>query len=226
MFLITEKETNGYIIEIALLRDALRITGDDDGYFGFDFQINDADGVSRETMLRWHRNDNHSWHWANVFGNATFSNFPSLEISETDNVIIYPLSDLIIRPKNIFLSISRTDQFRNSEINVMNWLLERNLLVYVYLKKPVNNLEIGYIHKIDIKIQNSKIDLPKDKNNRNVILLKNIFGKETLIPYKEIEIIIFDFSSAVFQLKSETSLTSRLGFKILKKFKPERIIIP
>ncbi len=32
--------------------------------------------------------------------------------------------------------------------------------------------------------------------------------------------------SAVIQLKSETSVTSRLGFKILKKFKPERIIMP
>ncbi len=143
-----------------------------------------------------------------------------------ENIITYPLSELIIRPKNIFLSISRTDQFRNSEITIMNWLLERSLLVYVYLKKPVNNLEIGYIQKIDVKTQKSKKDLSEENNNRNVILLKNIFGKDILIPYKEIEIILFDFSSAIFQLKSETSLTSRLGFKILKKFKPERIIIP
>ncbi len=148
------------------------------------------------------------------------------DIQTPENNIKYPLSELIIRPKNIFLSISRSDQFRNSEINIMNWLLERSLLVYVYLKKPVNNLEIGYIQKIDVQIQDSKIDLSKENNNKNIILLNNIFGKDILIPYKDIEVIIFDFSSAIIQLKSETSLASRLGFKILKKFKPERIIIP
>ena len=142
------------------------------------------------------------------------------------NVITFQLSELIIRPKNIYLSISRTEQFRKSEINIMNWLLKEKILVYVYLKKPVNNLEIGHIQKIDVNTSNSNVDLPKVNKNRRIILFKNIFGKDILIPYKEIEIIIFEYSSAIIQLKSETSLTSRWGFKILKKFKPERIIVP
>ena len=149
-----------------------------------------------------------------------------LDPKNPGNIITLPLSELIIRPKNIFLSISKTEQFRKSEINIMNWLLEEKVIVYVYLKKPVNNLEIGYIRQIDVNTRNSKIDSPKIKNNSNTILCKNIFGKDILIPYKEIEIVIFDFSSALIQFKSETSLTSRLGFKILKRFKPEKIIIP
>ncbi|MFX1570298.1 MAG: M48 family metalloprotease [Promethearchaeota archaeon] len=143
-----------------------------------------------------------------------------------ENNITFQLGELIIRPQNIFLSISRTEQFRKSEINIMNWLLKEKVLVYVYLKKPVNNLEIGYIQKIDVNTNNYKIDSPKDKKNHKVILFKNIFSKDIQIPYKEIEIVIFDFSSALIQIKSETSLTSRLGLKILKKIKPERIIIP
>ena len=153
-----------------------------------------------------------------------------IEISDIQNQetnIRYPLSELIIRPKNVFLSISRSYSFRESEVNLMKWLKKRHLQVFIYLKKPVNNLEIGYIQIIDVNIQKSKKDSHKGKNNdRNVILFNNIFGKEIEIPYKELDIITFEYNSAVIQLKSETSVTSKLGFKILKKFKPERIIMP
>ncbi|MCK4779731.1 MAG: hypothetical protein KAT57_06070, partial [Candidatus Lokiarchaeota archaeon] len=153
-----------------------------------------------------------------------------IEISDIQNQetnIRYPLSELIIRPKNVFLSISRSYSFRESEVNLMKWLKKRHLQVFLYLKKPVNNLEIGYIQIIDVNIQKSKKDSSKGKNaDRNVIFFNNIFGKEIKIPYKELDIINFEYNSAVIQLKSETSVTSRLGFKILKKFKPERIIMP
>ena len=153
-----------------------------------------------------------------------------IEISDIQNQetnIRYPLRELIIRPKNVFLSISRSFSFRESEVNLMKWLKKRHLQVFLYLKKPVNNLEIGYIQIIDVNIQKSKKDSPKGrKDDRNVIFLNNIFGKEVKIPYKELDIINFEYNSAVIQLKSETSVTSRLGFKILKKFKPERIIMP
>jgi Zn-dependent protease with chaperone function len=144
-----------------------------------------------------------------------------------ENFITFSLKQLIIRPKNIFLSISRTQQFRKSEIDIINWLIERKVLVHAYLKKPVNNLEIGYIQKIEDNNGNSKkVSANKKNDNGNVILFKNIFEKTILIPYKELEIITFDFNSSLIQIKSETSVTSRLGFKLLKKFKPERIIIP
>ncbi len=162
----------------------------------------------------------------NVIPTTELSNY-QLEISDIENhesKLILNLDDLIIRPKEIYLSISKSLSFRESEINLMKWLSKNNLQIYLYLKKPVNNLEIGYIQKVDF--QNNMKDLSKDGHSSKIsILFNNVFGNEIEIPYKEIEIINFKYSTALIQLKSETSLASRLGFRILKKFKPERIII-
>ncbi len=164
----------------------------------------------------------------NVITKTKLPNF-QLEISDVQNQeknIIYSLSELIIRPKHIYLSISKSYNFRESEINLMKWLSKQHLQIYVYLKKPVNNLELGYIQKIDVHINDIKNGLSKDKKNDKIIIsFNNIFGKELEIPYKEIEMISFEYNTALIQLKSETSLTSRLGFRILKKVKPERIIM-
>jgi Zn-dependent protease with chaperone function len=164
----------------------------------------------------------------NVIPKDKLPNF-ELEISDAQNPEKsdkYLLNELIMRPKNMFLSISKSDNFRESEINLMKWLLKRQLQVYLYLKKPVNNLEIGYIQKIDKDSQNTQINISKDRNDKKIdILFKNIFGTELKIPYKGIEMIHFKFNSVLIQLKSETSLSSRLGFRILKKYKPERIIL-
>ena len=153
-----------------------------------------------------------------------------IELSDIQNQeanITYPLSALIIRPKNVFLSFSKGYSFRESEVNILKWLKKNHLQVFLYLKKPVNNLEIGYIQIIDVNMQNSKKDPSKDKkDDKNVIFFNNVFGKEIKIPYKELDVLNFEYNSAVLQLRSETSVTSRIGFKIFKKFKPERIIMP
>jgi hypothetical protein len=124
------------------------------------------------------------------------------------------------------MSISKSNNFRESELNLINWLSKIPLQVYVYLKKPVNNLEIGCIKKIDFNSQNNNTDLSNIKSvDKITILFNNIFGKEIKIPYKEIETISFEFNTGLIQLKSETSISSLLGFRILKKIKPERIIM-
>ena len=139
----------------------------------------------------------------------------------------YIFNDLIIRPKKIYLNLSRSSSFREAEIKVIKWLSERNLLTYIFLKKPVNNLEIGYIQEITMNTQNFKKNALKSKNHnsKEIIKIINIFGKDIEIPYKEIETLSFEYNSALIQVKSATSFTSRIGYKILKKFKPERIIM-
>jgi hypothetical protein len=153
-----------------------------------------------------------------------------IKISDTlnqEDTVKYPLSDLIIRPRRIYFSISRSSIFRESEINLLQWLSERHLQTFIYLKKPVNNLEIGYIQKIDINVQELKENSINGKKSlRNSLIIKNIFGKQVQIPYKELDVITFEYNSALVQLKSETSLVSRLVFKVLKKLKPKRIIMP
>ncbi|UCC20218.1 MAG: M48 family metalloprotease [Promethearchaeota archaeon] len=133
----------------------------------------------------------------------------------------YFLNNLIIRPKKIYLNLSRSSIFRKSEIDVITWIIKKKLLTYIFLKKPVNNIEIGYIKEI-IQEKNKTNISQNDNMTVNVV---NIFDKEKSIPFKEIETISFEYDSAIVQIKSETSLTSRLGYKILRKIKPERIII-
>ncbi|MFX1327738.1 MAG: M48 family metalloprotease [Promethearchaeota archaeon] len=153
-----------------------------------------------------------------------------LEFADIENqdekVLNYSLSELIIQPKKIYMSISKSSIFRESEINVINWLSKRNLKSFIYLKKPVNNLEIGYIRSIDPFSQNFKKDFINQMNkNEYLISLHNIFGRKIKIPYNKLELISFEYNSAMIQVKSATSLSSRLGYKILKKFKPDRIIM-
>ena len=87
-------------------------------------------------------------------------------------------------------------------------------------------MEIGYIQNLTMDLSDLKKKSKTDeKKNENSMLLKNIFGEEVEIPYNKIESIGFEYSSALIQIRSATSITSRLGYKILKKFKPEKIII-
>ena len=134
----------------------------------------------------------------------------------------YKIDKLIIRPKTINLIIHKDKRFRKSEYQIIEWLINKDLLTYLYLKKPVNNVEIGFIQEIKRNSKNSEKD---GDSNKETLILKNIFDKTIEIPYDIIELIMFDFNSAMIQIKSETSFTSRLGYKILKKFKPKRIIM-
>ncbi|MFX0080238.1 MAG: M48 family metalloprotease [Candidatus Hodarchaeota archaeon] len=150
------------------------------------------------------------------------SNFESTK-NEGKKHLKYNINELIIKPKRITLIIHRDKKFRESEVQVIKWLINKDILSYIYLKKPVNNVEIGFIKKINLNTQNFVNHT--ENIDKDTLLVKNIFGKEIKIPYNKIELIIFDYTSAMIQIKSETSFSSRLGYKILKKFKPERIII-
>jgi Zn-dependent protease with chaperone function len=149
----------------------------------------------------------------------TLTNFEVTENPE-QNHLKYAIRELIIKPKRISLTIHRDRKFRESELQILRWLRNKDILSYIYLKKPVNNAEIGFIKKINLN--NEKKAKNTEDINEETLVLQNIFGKNIIIPYKIIEVIMFEFESAMIQIKSETSFSSRLGYKILKKFKPER----
>jgi Zn-dependent protease with chaperone function len=162
----------------------------------------------------------------NISDNFKESELSFSEIHQHDGnkTIQYKLKDLIVKPKNIYIQIRRNEMFRKSELNVINWLIEKQLRTFVYLKKPVNNLEIGYIQDIKISIKDSKKKSNKEKSeNSNNISMKNIFGEDIKIPYNSLEVLLFQFNTAIIQKKSETSLFSKLGYLIVRKFKPEKI---
>lgn len=137
----------------------------------------------------------------------------------------HSLKELIIKPRRIHLSISKSHHFRKSEVKVLNWLKTNHILVSIYLKNPVNNAEYGYIQNLEVKIEDPKKSKKEDPYHLNTLSVKNIFGKNIAIPYNKIELISFEYNSALIQIKSATSLSSRLGYKILKKIKPEKIIL-
>ncbi|MHA2009431.1 MAG: hypothetical protein ACW980_19110, partial [Promethearchaeota archaeon] len=138
----------------------------------------------------------------------------------------YSLKELIIKPKKIYLPISKDLRIRKSEVDMLNWLKKNRVLIYIYLKKPVNNFEMGYLLNLEVNVENVKNKLKKqEKEDLDFLTIQNIFGKEVLIPFKTLESVSFDFNSAMIQTKSATSLFSRLGYRILKKFKPDKIII-
>jgi hypothetical protein len=135
----------------------------------------------------------------------------------------YKLKDLIIKPRNTYISINRKETGRKTESKIFEWLIEKQLRTYIYLKKPVNNIEIGYIQ--DIKLDNQKLK-KKDQGKNEVstnITIKNIFGKYQEIPYKSLEALSFEYITGTVQKKSETSIFSKIGYILLKKFKPEKI---
>jgi Zn-dependent protease with chaperone function len=129
------------------------------------------------------------------------------------------LKNLIIKPQNISIIIGKNKNFRDSEVNIINWLIEKESRVYLFLKKPVNNIEIGYITSIET------IATDKPENNEvNTIQIRNIFSQIMSIPYKSIEVISFQYETALIQKKHNTSLFSKLGYKIQKRIKPQQII--
>ncbi|MFX0048324.1 MAG: hypothetical protein ACFE8G_09170, partial [Candidatus Hermodarchaeota archaeon] len=111
-----------------------------------------------------------------------------------------------------------------TESKIFEWLIKKQLRTYIYLKKPVNNLEIGYIQNIQLNVENLKRKLNEGESElNNYISIKNIFGEAQNIPYKSLEAISFEHITGKIQKKSETSIFSKLGYIILKKFKPEKI---
>ena len=136
----------------------------------------------------------------------------------------YALKDLIIKPKAIYINIKKSDISRESEQRVLNWLLENHIRTYFYLKKPVNNLEIGYLKDFKFYPQGAKNSQDEQKTNQvSYVKVKNIFDKDVKIPYKSLEGLSFETDTAYIQRKAETSLISKVGYIFLKKFKPDKI---
>ena len=151
--------------------------------------------------------------------------FKFSEILKTEE-LEFKLKDIIVRPKDIYLSISRNLIYRKVEVELIKWLIENKLRTFVHLKKPVNNLEIGYIKNVSVDLKKEKKHLNSvDADENNLITIDNIFQKEKIIPYKLLELVNFEYNSVMIQKKSETSIFSRFGYRLLKKFRPKKVLM-
>jgi hypothetical protein len=136
----------------------------------------------------------------------------------------FKLKELIIRPKDIYINIDRNEKGLKTESKIFEWLIGKQLRTYIYLKKPVNNIEIGYIQEIRLAAESfKKKQKGEEYKGGSYITIKNIFGEIQKIPYKSLETISFEFYTGKIQKKSETSIFSKFGYFLLKKFKPDKI---
>ncbi len=150
--------------------------------------------------------------------------FETIPLRDGGTKLQFRLKDLIIRPKDTYIAINRNEKGLQTESKIFEWLIKKQLRTYFYLKKPVNNLEIGYIQEIQLNVENVKKKRIEGKNKlTNYIKINNIFGENQEIQYKSLEAISFEYFTGKIQKKSETSIFSKLGYKLLKKFKPEKI---
>ncbi|MHA2186506.1 MAG: M48 family metalloprotease, partial [Promethearchaeota archaeon] len=149
-----------------------------------------------------------------------------LTLSDENGTLNYTVNELIIRPRNVYLTTSKDLSHKDSEEEILFWLERQKVLVHISLKKPVNNFETGFLQNIEMGINKNNMKTKKQGIKEIISLeVKNIFGKEIHIPYKTVESISFEYNSAMIYIKAATSFSSRLGYKILKKFKPQKIII-
>ena len=151
----------------------------------------------------------------------TFKNFKEADKLDEKR---FKIRELIISPRNLNLTISRNSNRRKSEIEIVNWLLNNQVLSTIYLKKPVNNIEFGYIQALNVEVQNSeKGTIFNELNNKESIRMKNIFGQEKILSFDSLEHISFEFNTVTILKKTDTSFFSKLGYQILKKFDPKKI---
>jgi hypothetical protein len=149
-----------------------------------------------------------------------------LSYDESKKKMDLKIDDLLIRPRYINLSISKKPEYRKSELKVLNWLLNSKTKCTVWLKKPVNNYEIGYIQKVNVRYEKTDLSIENQQlAKKDNIIFKNIFGKVLDVPYKMIEQFSFEYDGAMIQKKTNTSIISRLAYRVLKKYYPQKIIM-
>ncbi len=163
----------------------------------------------------------------NIKTDDTVKNY-EIELSSGNNgedKVNLRMSDLIIHPKNIHVSMRKRQEEKDSIIEILNWMIKAQIRATIFLKKPVNNIELGYIKKIEFEDKeeidhNSKLI----DNAEFILVLENIFGQIIQLPSKKVEAISFKEDTAFIQKKSDTSIFSKIGYLVLRKVRPKEII--
>ncbi|MHA1730407.1 MAG: M48 family metalloprotease [Promethearchaeota archaeon] len=119
--------------------------------------------------------------------------------------------DLLIFPRTVFLAFYRDEQTIPYERKVVDFLISNGTRVSVYLKKPVNNQESG------------KVIAQSSEPGAGTITVKNVFGEEKLVSWKEVEGILFEEYTVRFTLKKNESITSKMWYKVLGRVAPWKV---
>ncbi len=137
--------------------------------------------------------------------------------NEKEGELTFRGQELLIFPRSVFLNIFADEQTSQWEERVIQWLIDHEIRVSVYLKKPINNAESGKIV--------SQFIADDGKSKKNTLTIRNIFGKEKTVTWRELEGIFFEENTFRFQVKKRESFTSLWWYKLLKRFSPQKVFM-
>jgi Zn-dependent protease with chaperone function len=148
------------------------------------------------------------------------------ESEEKQDKLSISIKDLIIFPQRVRFSITKNSKLKASDIKLLEWIKNHKIMAYFYLKKPVNNIEIGYLKNIayyTVPFESKENNSEKDTEIIE-ITISTIFNKLKQFKLKELDFINFKYITGMIQKQSELSIFSKLFYKLVQKLRPEKVI--
>lgn len=136
------------------------------------------------------------------------------------------IKDVIIFPERVQLAINKHGKLKDTDLKLLEWLKNHHVKANFYLKKPVNNMEIGFIKNL---VYNTAPSGGKGKNSEKdepaiEITINTIFNQIKQLTLNQLDFINFKCKTGMIQKKSELSIFSKGFYKLFQRLRPEMII--
>ncbi|TXT63357.1 MAG: Protease HtpX [Promethearchaeota archaeon] len=156
----------------------------------------------------------------------TLDSNSALDPNDNPHLVTIDLDEIIIFPYRVQFSITNKTKLKKSARILLEWIYKTNQRTYFYLKKPVNNIEVGYIKEIINTSINSSLKKHSFEELNNMIKIKilTIFKEIKEIEVSQIDMISFKYKTGMIQKREELSIFTKLFYKLLKKLNQESII--
>ncbi|MHA1729458.1 MAG: M48 family metalloprotease [Promethearchaeota archaeon] len=154
-----------------------------------------------------------------LYENTLICENQSSNIENTEEQIKeYKLGTIIVKNNDFSLIIRNNKKTESYEDDILKYLLNKKLRTTVYLKKPVNDKESGYIQEINID--------EKDRKKNSFMIFLNIYEETIKIPFNKMDVLLFSQNTISLIDKKKISLGEKMIQKIIKWRKPHNIFNP
>jgi Zn-dependent protease with chaperone function len=152
---------------------------------------------------------------ANVLDNSINCKMNDTTENEEEQTREYKLDNVIIKKDDFSLVIHNDEISRPFEKKIFDFLIQNKIRTTIYLKKPINNQETGYLKELHLD--------QDDIKNDSTIKIENIQGEMKEFPVQKIEVILFSKETISLENKKDMSLSEKIIQKIIKWRKPHII---
>ncbi len=144
------------------------------------------------------------------------------------------LKDIIVHPYHISYEIGKSDVLKEDLLPLLSWLKANKIKTRFYLKKPVNNIEIGKIIQINTQNRGSPELEPLKEPKMEIggsgphkkdcsLEIKNIFNETKILELSRLDFLNFEYKTGLIRKKDESSFISKLFYRTYQYLKPEKI---